>query len=91
MKGCLKIFYLLEHRFETIRRRSKYQLQRLQTRDHIVLGLIEALRRIDEIISITKTSNNSNEALQRIMALRSSNGTNEGTAVGVFSAEQVRY
>jgi len=86
LKEAIQSF--IQFRFETIRRRSKYQLQRLQTRDHIVLGLIEALRRIDEIIAITKTSNNSNEALQRIMALRSSNGTNEGTAVGVFSAEQ---
>ena len=37
-------------RFATIRRRTEYQLNRLQSREHIVEGLLVALTKMDEVL-----------------------------------------
>lgn len=50
------------NRFETIRRRSRHRLEKLQSRDHIVQGLLMALERIDEIIELLRGSRDSAQA-----------------------------
>jgi DNA gyrase subunit A len=42
--------------FETKRRRTAYQLKKLEDRDHIVQGLLVALNDIDKVISILRNS-----------------------------------
>jgi len=54
LRENLDIF--IKFRFETLRRRSSNQLEKLKTRDHVVLGLIKALSRIDDIISVIRKS-----------------------------------
>jgi len=47
--------YFLNFRFETIRRKTNYQLGKVQTRTHIVDGLLLALERIDDVIELIRT------------------------------------
>lgn len=54
LKQALEIF--INFRFETIRRRSAYQLDKVKTRLHIVQGLLLALSKIDKIIDLIRTS-----------------------------------
>ena len=54
LRENLDIF--IKFRFETVRRRSSNQLEKLKTRDHVVLGLMKALSRIDDIISVIRKS-----------------------------------
>jgi hypothetical protein len=49
-------------RFQTIRRRTKHHLGRLQQRDHIVVGLIAAITKIDDIIKVIKASDSIDSA-----------------------------
>ena len=46
----------IKHRFEVIRRRTQYDLNKAQDREHILLGLKKALDHIDEIIKLIKKS-----------------------------------
>ena len=55
LREALKIF--LEFRFETVRRRTAYQLKKLEDRDHIVQGLLVALSNVDRIIAGIMTYN----------------------------------
>jgi DNA gyrase subunit A len=47
--------YFLDFRFTTIRRRSSYQLRKVESRMHIVDGLLLALRRVDEVIDLIRS------------------------------------
>jgi len=46
--------YFLDFRFETIRRKTKHQLGKVQSRIHIVDGLLVALDQIDAIIELIR-------------------------------------
>ena len=46
--------YFLDFRFETIRRKTKYQITKVQARIHVVDGLLLALDRIDDVIELIK-------------------------------------
>jgi len=48
--------YFLDFRFETIRRKTKHQLGKVQSRIHIVDGLLLALSQIDAIIELVRKS-----------------------------------
>lgn len=61
-----------------MRRRSAHRLSKLQTRDHVVQGMILALGRIDEIIRLMKSSKDSAAARDALMS-----------PLFAFSAEQV--
>nr|HOP09307.1 DNA gyrase subunit A [Candidatus Methanofastidiosa archaeon] len=50
------ITYFLEHRFNVIRNRTKFDLEKALKRAHILEGLIVALNNIDEIIKLIKES-----------------------------------
>ena len=47
LRGALDCF--LDFRFETIRRKCAFQLQKVESRAHIVEGLLAALSSVDEV------------------------------------------
>lgn len=57
----------LNFQVEIIRRRTEHQLSQAEARDHIVEGLLKATDNIDEIVSIIKNSESSEEASQKLM------------------------
>ena len=58
--------YLL-HQKEVVTRRTKYELNKAEERDHILQGLLKALDFIDEVISIIRSSHNTQMAKERLM------------------------
>ncbi len=50
------IFYYLDFQREVITRRTKYDLNKAEEREHIIEGLVIAVNNIDEVISIIKKS-----------------------------------
>ena len=65
LKRCLVLF--IEHRQVVIRRRSEFQLQKAQERDHVVQGLLLALDRMDEVIQIIRDSADVEAARNNLM------------------------
>nr|WP_296457572.1 DNA gyrase subunit A [uncultured Acetatifactor sp.] len=59
--------YYLQHQEEVVTRRTKYDLNKAEERDHIVQGLLKALDFIDEVISIIRSSQNIQMAKERLM------------------------
>ena len=57
----------LKHQSDVIRRRTKYDLDKAEERCLIVAGLIKALSDIDKVVQIIKTSNDRQEAAQRLI------------------------
>jgi DNA gyrase subunit A len=54
LKTILEEFII--HRIEVIRRRTKFDLDTAEAREHILLGLKKALDHIDEIIKLIRAS-----------------------------------
>ena len=70
-----KIFNILEmlqcylkHQEDVVTRRTKYDLNKAEERAHILAGLLIALDNIDEIIQIIKSSANTQEAKENLIA-----------------------
>jgi DNA gyrase subunit A len=61
------IKYFVEHRHDVVTRRTQYELDQAEKRAHILAGLIIASDNIDEVISIIRSSNNSDQARERLM------------------------
>ena len=59
--------YYIKHQEEVITRRTKYDLNKAEERDHILQGLLKALDFIDEVISIIRSSQNAQIAKERLM------------------------
>ena len=59
--------YYLLHQKEVVTRRTKYDLNKAEERDHILQGLLKALDHIDEVISIIRSSQNAQIAKERLM------------------------
>ncbi|MCQ2542725.1 MAG: DNA gyrase subunit A [Lachnospiraceae bacterium] len=59
--------HYLDHQKEVVTRRTKYDLNKAEERDHILQGLLVALDNIDEIISIIRSSENTQVAKQRLI------------------------
>jgi DNA gyrase subunit A len=57
----------LKHQEEVVTRRTKYDLNKAEERDHILQGLLKALDFIDEVISIIRGSDNAQTAKERLM------------------------
>ncbi len=57
----------LDHRISVLTRRSAYRLQKAQDRLHLVEGLIIAILDIDEVISVIRTSDDTDSARTRLM------------------------
>ena len=59
--------YYLKHQEDVITRRTKYDLNKAEERDHILQGLLIALDYIDEVIAIIRGSANTNEAKEKLI------------------------
>ena len=57
----------LKHQEEVVTRRTKYDLNKAEERNHILEGLLKALDFIDEVISIIRGSANAQVAKERLM------------------------
>lgn len=66
--GLLEILkYYLEYRKTIIYRRSKYDLDVAKEKAHILEGLVIAIKNIDKVIKIIKTSPNTTEAKKNLI------------------------
>ncbi|MEI7709108.1 MAG: DNA gyrase subunit A [bacterium] len=65
LKSILEQFVL--HRREVVKRRTAYDLRRAEEREHILLGLKKALDKIDRVITIIRSSKNSQIAKVNLM------------------------
>ena len=59
--------YYLIHQEDVVTRRTKYDLNKAEERDHILQGLLKALDFIDEVISIIRSSQNTQIAKERLI------------------------
>ena len=64
LKQLLEAF--VEHRHEIVIRRTRYELKKAEERAHILRGLMIACDNIDEVISIIRSSQTTEEARQRL-------------------------
>ncbi|MBR2967195.1 MAG: DNA topoisomerase 4 subunit A, partial [Clostridia bacterium] len=67
--GLLDIIaYYVNYQRGLIIRRTKYELDQAKERAHILEGLVVAVKNIDEVVHIIKTSKNTTEAKERLRA-----------------------
>ncbi len=59
--------YYLDHQKDVVTRRTKYELNKAEERDHILLGLLIALDNIDEVIQIIRSSQTTQIAKERLI------------------------
>lgn len=57
----------IKHQEEVVTRRTRYDLNKAEERDHILKGLLIALDNIDEVISIIRSSKNTQMAKDRLI------------------------
>ncbi len=60
--------FYLQHQKDVVTRRTKYDLNKAEERDHILQGLLIALDYIDEVISIIRGSQNAQIAKEKLIA-----------------------
>ena len=60
------ISYYVNYQRDIILRRSKFELEQAKEREHILSGLLIAIKNIDAVIKIIKTSQNTTQAKQRL-------------------------
>ncbi|MBJ40419.1 MAG: DNA gyrase subunit A [Gammaproteobacteria bacterium] len=66
LKQVLEAF--IQHRREVVTRRSVYLLRRARARGHILEGMTVALSNIDEVIEMIRSSANTQEAREKLIA-----------------------
>ncbi|MFB7908175.1 DNA topoisomerase (ATP-hydrolyzing) subunit A [Kitasatospora sp. NPDC056076] len=76
LKELLEVY--VDHRFTVVRRRSDFRRRKRQERLHLVEGLLVALVDIDEVISIIRSSDNAQQAKERLMERFSLSETQTG-------------
>ncbi len=59
--------HYLKHQEDVVTRRTKYELNKAEERDHILQGLLIALDAIDEVIAIIRGSANTQEAKENLI------------------------
>ncbi|HHY83565.1 MAG TPA: DNA gyrase subunit A [Clostridiales bacterium] len=59
--------YYIQHQKNVVTRRTKYDLEKAKARAHILEGLMIAIRNIDRVIAIIRSSKNPNEARTRLV------------------------
>ncbi len=59
--------YYLDHQKDVVTRRTKYDLNKAEERDHILQGLLKALDHIDEVIRIIRASASTAEAKSNLI------------------------
>lgn len=65
LKDLLQIF--LDHRVDTVTKRTEHRLDKRETRLHLVEGLLKALLDIDAVIKIVRGSPNAGEAKEKLI------------------------
>jgi DNA gyrase subunit A len=65
LKQLLEVY--LAHRFEVVRRRSAFRRGKAADRLHLVEGLLIAILDIDEVIQLIRSSDNAEQARERLM------------------------
>jgi len=65
LKAALEEF--VKHRYETVTRRTKFELAKAEAREHILLGLKIALDHIDEVIKTIRASKDTQTAHANLM------------------------
>ncbi|MBI5346571.1 MAG: DNA topoisomerase (ATP-hydrolyzing) subunit A [Chlamydiae bacterium] len=58
----------IEHRIEVIRRRTHFELNKAESRAHILEGYLKALDHLDEVVKIIRASTNREGAKQELIA-----------------------
>ena len=61
------LYYYLEHQKDIVVRRTRFDLEKMREREHIVEGLIKAQENIDEVVRIIKQSRDRYEASEGLM------------------------
>ena len=61
------IYHFVEHRHEVVVRRTTFELKKAEDRAHILEGLIIASDNIDEVIALIRSSNNAEEAREKLI------------------------
>ena len=64
----LKDFFrcYVDHRFDVITRRTRFELKKAQARRHILEGLLLAIANLDDVVAIIRSSANRDEARRRL-------------------------
>jgi DNA gyrase subunit A len=65
LKRCLQIY--IEHRYEVIERRSKFELAKRRARAHILEGLLKAISQLDAIIRTIRAADDADMARTNLM------------------------
>ena len=69
LMGLLDILaYYIDYQRDVVYRRTKYDLDIAKEREHILLGLIIAVKNIDEVVKIIKSSEDTADAKRRLIA-----------------------
>jgi len=63
------IAHYVNHRREVIRRKVQHELKKSKEREHIVEGLIKALKRLDEVINLIRSAESTGKAKEDLMNL----------------------
>jgi DNA gyrase subunit A len=58
----------IDHRVEVVRRRTRYELKKAESRAHLLEGYLKALDRLDEIVNLIKKSSDKKEARVALIA-----------------------
>jgi len=66
LKQMLKCF--VDHRYEVVVRRAKYELEKKRARAHILEGLLIALDNMDDVVKIIRASSNRDEARAKLIS-----------------------
>ena len=65
LKPLLQVF--LEHRYDVVTRRTRHRRRQREERLHLVEGLLKALRDLDKVITLIRSSGNAQAAKARLM------------------------
>ena len=61
------LFHYLEHQKDVLIRKTRYNLNKAEDREHLVKGLVIAVANIDEVVKMIKNSKDRADALQKLM------------------------
>ena len=62
------LHYYIKHQEDVVTRRTRYNLEKDKARAHILEGLLKALDNIDEVVSIIRSSKDTQSAKEALMA-----------------------
>lgn len=77
----------LDFRFETIRRKARYQLKKVDARSHLVQGLLLALKYVDAVIEMTRSASDTNSARAALMDPKGILGLSKAQADAVLKLQ----